>query len=88
MAAAASPPSSFLKVTASAAPVVAEVEKGGENDRVGSLSQVTGVLGSQWGDEGKGKLVDVLAKHFDIVARCQVIFSPFLSISIFFLLSL
>ncbi|WCJ26865.1 Adenylosuccinate synthetase chloroplastic [Euphorbia peplus] len=29
------------------------------------------VLGTQWGDEGKGKLVDILAEHFDIVARCQ-----------------
>lgn len=44
---------------------------GGDADRVGSLSQVAGVLGSQWGDEGKGKLVDILAKNFDIVARCQ-----------------
>ena len=40
--------------------------------RIGSLSQVSGVLGCQWGDEGKGKLVDILAHHFDIVARCQV----------------
>ncbi|KAF6173026.1 hypothetical protein GIB67_006402 [Kingdonia uniflora] len=40
-------------------------------DRIGSLSQVSGVLGCQWGDEGKGKLVDILAGHFDIVARCQ-----------------
>ncbi|XP_047172665.1 adenylosuccinate synthetase 2, chloroplastic [Vigna umbellata] len=39
--------------------------------RIGSLSQVSGVLGCQWGDEGKGKLVDVLAQHFEIVARCQ-----------------
>ena len=39
-------------------------------DRVSALSQVSGVLGSQWGDEGKGKLVDVLAPRFDIVARC------------------
>ncbi|XP_044468843.1 adenylosuccinate synthetase 2, chloroplastic-like [Mangifera indica] len=39
--------------------------------RIESLSQVSGVLGCQWGDEGKGKLVDVLAQHFDIVARCQ-----------------
>ncbi|KAL6532905.1 hypothetical protein OROGR_013865 [Orobanche gracilis] len=39
--------------------------------RIGSLSQVSGVLGGQWEDEGKGKLVDILAKHFDIVARCQ-----------------
>jgi adenylosuccinate synthase len=30
------------------------------------------VLGAQWGDEGKGKLVDVLAQRFDVVARCQV----------------
>lgn len=40
--------------------------------RIESLSQVSGVLGCQWGDEGKGKLVDILAQHFDIVARCQV----------------
>ena len=30
---------------------------------------VTAVLGAQWGDEGKGKLVDVLARDGDIVAR-------------------
>ncbi|KAK7861188.1 adenylosuccinate synthetase [Quercus suber] len=41
-------------------------------NRIKSLSQVSGVLGCQWGDEGKGKLVDILAHHFDIVARCQV----------------
>ncbi|CCK70550.1 adenylosuccinate synthase KNAG_0E02910 [Huiozyma naganishii CBS 8797] len=28
------------------------------------------VLGAQWGDEGKGKLVDLLVGHYDIVARC------------------
>uniref|UniRef100_A0A453H5A0 Adenylosuccinate synthetase, chloroplastic n=1 Tax=Aegilops tauschii subsp. strangulata TaxID=200361 RepID=A0A453H5A0_AEGTS len=28
-------------------------------------------LGTQWGDEGKGKLVDILAQRFDVVARCQ-----------------
>ncbi|KAL1359948.1 hypothetical protein HN51_005278 [Arachis hypogaea] len=39
--------------------------------RIGSLSQVSGVLGCQWGDEGKGKLVDILAQHFEVVARCQ-----------------
>ena len=27
------------------------------------------VLGAQWGDEGKGKIVDVLARDMDIVAR-------------------
>ncbi|CAN8022976.1 unnamed protein product, partial [Ixodes persulcatus] len=29
------------------------------------------VLGTQWGDEGKGKLVDLLAKDANIVSRCQ-----------------
>lgn len=29
------------------------------------------VVGSQWGDEGKGKIVDNLAKDIDIVARYQ-----------------
>lgn len=29
------------------------------------------VVGTQWGDEGKGKIVDVLAKEADIVARFQ-----------------
>ncbi len=32
---------------------------------------VTIVLGSQWGDEGKGKVVDLLAAKADIVARYQ-----------------
>ncbi len=34
--------------------------------------KVNVVLGAQWGDEGKGKLVDTLAKDANIVARCQV----------------
>ncbi len=29
------------------------------------------VLGAQWGDEGKGKVVDLLSPHFSIVARYQ-----------------
>lgn len=33
---------------------------------------VSVVLGGQWGDEGKGKLVDILAQDADVVARCQV----------------
>ncbi|RCK62977.1 Adenylosuccinate synthetase [Candida viswanathii] len=28
------------------------------------------VLGSQWGDEGKGKLVDLLCDNIDVCARC------------------
>lgn len=27
------------------------------------------VLGAQWGDEGKGKLVDILSQSYDVVAR-------------------
>ncbi|CAH1365313.1 unnamed protein product [Tenebrio molitor] len=34
-------------------------------------SKVTVVLGAQWGDEGKGKVVDTLAETVDIVCRCQ-----------------
>lgn len=33
---------------------------------------VTCVLGAQWGDEGKGKLVDVLSQTADFCCRCQV----------------
>ncbi len=29
------------------------------------------LLGLQWGDEGKGKVVDVLTPHYDVVARFQ-----------------
>src|SRR6476620_5437898 len=29
------------------------------------------VLGAQWGDEGKGKIVDLLTPRFDLVARYQ-----------------
>jgi adenylosuccinate synthase len=29
------------------------------------------IVGAQWGDEGKGKIVDLLAEHFEIVARYQ-----------------
>ncbi len=29
------------------------------------------VVGTQWGDEGKGKIVDLMTDHFDIVARYQ-----------------
>ncbi|KAL0611295.1 Adenylosuccinate synthetase isozyme 2 [Plecturocebus cupreus] len=32
---------------------------------------VTVVLGAQWGDEGKGKVVDLLSQDADIVCRCQ-----------------
>lgn len=50
----------------------AEIEKAA--DEFGKLTQVAAVLGTQWGDEGKGKLVDILAQRYDVVARCQVSF--------------
>ena len=43
-------------------------------DAVGRYSYPTGkatvVLGAQWGDEGKGKLVDILSAKIDVCARC------------------
>ncbi len=35
------------------------------------MSKVNLLLGLQWGDEGKGKIVDVLTKQNDIIARFQ-----------------
>lgn len=35
-----------------------------------TLFQVSVVLGAQWGDEGKGKLVDILSADIDVCARC------------------
>jgi len=32
-------------------------------------SQIDVVLGGQWGDEGKGKLVDILSQSYDVCAR-------------------
>ena len=29
------------------------------------------VIGTQWGDEGKGKIIDLIARHFDMIARFQ-----------------
>lgn len=33
------------------------------------LGQVTAVIGAQWGDEGKGKITDILGQYFSIMAR-------------------
>jgi len=30
---------------------------------------VATVIGGQWGDEGKGKLIDILAAEYDLVIR-------------------
>ena len=56
-----------------------------------SPAKITVVLGTQWGDEGKGKLVDILAQNIDICARCQVciaILTFFLYFLLFYLMSL
>lgn len=33
------------------------------------LGPVTAVVGAQWGDEGKGKVTDILAEQYDIIGR-------------------
>ncbi|XP_011681630.2 adenylosuccinate synthetase isozyme 1 A [Strongylocentrotus purpuratus] len=38
--------------------------------RLEPVNKVNVVLGAQWGDEGKGKLVDLLATEADVVCRC------------------
>lgn len=35
-------------------------------------NKVSVVLGSQWGDEGKGKIIDLLSMNADVVCRAQV----------------
>jgi len=38
----------------------------------GTRSKVVVILGAQWGDEGKGRMVDMLCQDADVVCRCQV----------------
>ncbi|HLJ73494.1 MAG TPA: adenylosuccinate synthase [Thermoanaerobaculia bacterium] len=38
---------------------------------MGGQPQNLAVIGAQWGDEGKGKIVDLLCESFDVVARYQ-----------------
>lgn len=40
-----------------------------EKDILKKLGHVIYIAGTQWGDEGKGKLVDVLSCQYDIIAR-------------------
>ncbi len=35
------------------------------------MQQIRAIVGTQWGDEGKGKIVDFLAKEADVVVRAQ-----------------
>ena len=38
---------------------------------LGGKLMITAVVGANWGDEGKGKVVDVLTPNYDVVARFQ-----------------
>ena len=44
-------------------------ERDPETQSVVTQHKTAVILGAQWGDEGKGKIVDVLSERFDVVAR-------------------
>ena len=50
---------------------VGKNEQREEDEEFAEVGQICAVLGTQWGDEGKGKLVDAMAQTFDVVARAQ-----------------
>ncbi len=37
---------------------------------------LTSITGINWGDEGKGRMVDLLSQDYDIVARYQAATTP------------
>ena len=37
----------------------------------GGISVVKAIVGANWGDEGKGKVVDVLTPNYDVITRFQ-----------------
>jgi adenylosuccinate synthase len=53
--------------------IVAATQACGQPTGSGKLRLVpaTVIVGAQWGDEGKGKIVDLLAQHSDLVCRYQ-----------------
>jgi adenylosuccinate synthase len=46
-----------------------QAQKTGFKERTDMRAKTAVVLGAQWGDEGKGKIVDVLSERFTAVAR-------------------
>lgn len=38
-------------------------------DNLQKYGNVCAIVGGQWGDEGKGKLVDIMAGHYDLIVR-------------------
>ncbi|KAF9806259.1 hypothetical protein SFRURICE_016069 [Spodoptera frugiperda] len=59
------------KQTAVNGEVPSRTQPCGPCDKSKMENKVAVVLGAQWGDEGKGKVVDLLAVNCDIVCRCQ-----------------
>jgi len=57
-----------------------------KKQRLIAKQPVTVVLGTQWGDEGKGKIVDMIAADADICCRCQVCFISCIRIFLFTIL--
>ena len=55
----------------SAIPTTSGVQSNDSNSTNSGNSGNKVVLGLQWGDEGKGKVIDLLAAHTDVVVRCQ-----------------
>ncbi len=39
--------------------------------KIGGIMQHLTISGLQWGDEGKGKIVDILAENYDVIIRFQ-----------------
>ncbi|MCR4707302.1 MAG: adenylosuccinate synthetase, partial [Clostridiales bacterium] len=35
------------------------------------MAECTAIVGINWGDEGKGRMVDLLTEKFDVVVRFQ-----------------
>lgn len=58
-----------MKSKKSARTVSKSKSKSSKPSLVTKLGSVTAVIGAQWGDEGKGKLVDLLAQEYPIVVR-------------------
>jgi adenylosuccinate synthase len=63
------PPTPGVEVSGAGSP---GVDSGSSDPRYYAAPvSATVVVGTQWGDEGKGKLTDLLAKEMDVVARYQ-----------------
>ena len=64
------PPRTTNRAIALDAPAASPLERAGRTAGSSNVGNVT-VIGAQWGDEGKGKIVDWLASRADMVVRFQ-----------------